>query len=65
MTRLLFGAVVLALGVAVNVLMGCRPVIRYPSCGQYVKRVEDGNWCSECKDPHGDFARCRSSEPLP
>jgi hypothetical protein len=62
--RLIFAASVTLIASAVCCLFGCG-IPSVPSCGAYHKRDTDGNWCAECYDAHGDYAKCRSTEPLP
>ena len=60
MKKVLFGAVVFAAAIGVNLLAGCAQIV-YPSCGQYVHRLTDGADCRECLDRDGShFAQCHS-----
>lgn len=59
--RTLFFVAMAAVGVAVNALIACGPVRRYPSCGEYHRRATDGNYCRECVDSDGSrYGECHS-----
>lgn len=52
--RIMFWTMV-AVGVAVNVLLGCGPIRK--NCGAYRVR-KDGATCRECVDQDGRFNEC-------